>query len=363
MVRELSIGGCERDLTKIAIALDRVRFEPHVACFLSNGPRLADLQAASVPVVELPVRSFKSPSALRGAWDMARYIRRHRIQLIHAFDVPTDVFAAMATRLFPIPVLITSQLSYRDLYPQLFRRMLKLSDRFSDRIVVNSKAVIRSLIDEEGIPPERLTLIYNGVDPSVFHPVGRQRPEWLKDASLVIGAVCVLRREKRLDLLMRSFAEVRVLRPGMKLVIVGSGDQLPEMEALRISLGLSDDCRLIPQTPAVAEWMRAMDIFVLCSESESFPNALLEAMACGCCVVASRVGGVPELVVDSANGLLFESGSVTDLSRVLSRAVGDDGLRQRLGAAASAAALEDFSIADAAQRTGALYESLLNRLS
>jgi len=359
MVRALSIGGCERDLTKIAIALDRSRFEPHVACFHSDGPRLADLQAAGVPVVELPVRSFKSPSALHGAWNMAQYIRLHRIDLIHAFDVPTDVFAAMATRLFPVPVLITSQLSYRDLYPTSYRRMLKFSDRVSDRIVVNSKAVIRSLIDEEGLAPERLTLIYNGVDPSVFHPVGRQRPEWLKDASLVIGAVCVLRREKRLDLLMRAFAEVRDLRPGMKLVIVGSGDQQPEIEALRVSLGLGEDCRLIPQTPDVAEWMRAMDIFVLCSESESFPNALLEAMACGCCVVGSRVGGIPELVVDSANGLLFESGSVADLSRVLERAIGDDGLREKLGVAASATALNDFSIALAAQRTAALYESLL----
>ena len=360
MVRALSIGGCERDLTKIAIALDRSRFDPHVACFHSDGPRFPELLAAGVPVVELPVRSFGSLSAVRGASEMARYIRRHRIQLIHAFDVPTSIFAAIASRFFPVPVVITAQLSYRDLYAPYLRHLLSVSDWCSDRIVVNSKAVRQSLVEEERLAPERISLIYNGVDASVFHPLGRQRPAWLADASLVIGTVCALRSEKRLDLLMHVFAGVRDLRPGMKLVIVGSGAMQPELEALLLRLGLEHDCCLFPQTVEVAEWMRAIDIFVLCSESESFPNALLEAMACGCCVIGSRVGGVPELIADGENGLLFESRNAMDLARVLGKAIQNDSLRESLGHEASVTALGTFSIETAARCTEALYESLLN---
>jgi glycosyltransferase involved in cell wall biosynthesis len=365
MVRGLFIGGCERDLTKIAIALDRSRFEPHVACFHSNGPRYPELQAAGVPVVELPVRSFASRSAIQGAREMATYIRLHGIQLIHAFDVPTSIFAAIASRFFPVPVVITTQLSYRNLYSQSIRSMLKLSDWCSDRIVVNSWAVGKSLQVEEGLAAERISLIYNGVDPSVFNPRERRRPEWLANASLVVGTVCVVRPEKRIDLLMRAFAEVKPLRPGMKLVImgggnVGGGDMMPELDALRLHLGLEQDCHVIPQETDVGSWMRAMDVYVLSSESESFPNALLEAMACGCCVIGSRVGGIPELIYDGKNGLLFESGNAADLARVLTKAVHDDGLRERLGQQASVTALDNFSIEIAARRTEALYESLLD---
>src|SRR5947209_14554437 len=96
MVRGLTIGGCERDLTKIALALDRARFDPHVACFRPEGPRYEELKAAGVPILALPVRSFANYSVVEGARELARYMRSHKIRLIHALDVPTTVFAAIA---------------------------------------------------------------------------------------------------------------------------------------------------------------------------------------------------------------------------------------------------------------------------
>src|SRR5262249_49115046 len=160
--------------------------------------------------------------AIRGAQLMGAYIRRHGIGLVHAFDVPASIFAAIASRFIHIPAVITAQLSFRDLTPSL-RPLLKVVDMCSDRIVVNSKAVRESLEQEEGLDPERISLVYNGVDSSIFHSNGRSRPASLAGAGLVIGTVCVLRREKRLDLLLRAFAEVRSRRPGIRLVIVGSG--------------------------------------------------------------------------------------------------------------------------------------------
>src|SRR5215213_8618457 len=88
MVRELGIGGCENDLTKIATGLDRGRFEPHVGCLHPNGLRLPQLRAAGVPILDLPVRGMFSRSWLSGAKKLAGYIRAHRIQLVHTFDAP-----------------------------------------------------------------------------------------------------------------------------------------------------------------------------------------------------------------------------------------------------------------------------------
>src|SRR5215218_6863875 len=92
MVREVGIGGCETDLTKLATGLDPRRFEPHVGCFLPTGLRVPQLQAAGIPIVHFPVTSMLSSSWLSGARVLSGYIRRHKIQVVHAFDAPMDVF-------------------------------------------------------------------------------------------------------------------------------------------------------------------------------------------------------------------------------------------------------------------------------
>src|SRR5260370_24059118 len=108
-----------------------------------------------------------------------------------------------------------------------------------------------------------------------------------------------------MDLLMRAFARVKSLLPGMKLLIAGSGETLRSLEDLRSQLDLEQDCLFEPAKKAVAEWMRTMDIFVLPSDSESFPNALLQAMACGCAVIGSPTGGLPAHLQDPPTGPLF----------------------------------------------------------
>ncbi len=359
MVRSLDHGGCERDAAKIAVGLDRARFDPHVAVFFEGGFRTREVAAAGVPIVGLPVRSFMNSSALRGARKLNAYLRRHRIQLIHAFDVPLDIFAPPIARWCRVPVVITSQLSFRNMYAFRERIALRLSDWLSDRIVVNSRAVGDSLQREIGLPEEKIYLCYNGVNPADFYPRPGARPVPFDGASLVIGSVCVMRPEKRMDWLIQSFAQVRQINPGTRLLLVGSGPEVPRLMALRDSLGMQDVCRFEPARPDVAESMQAMDIYVNCSSSESFPNALLEAMACGCCVIGSNVGGIPELITHLDDGLVFDSGSPEQLTQMLRLAVADANLRQKFRQQAVVTAHQRFSIRITIQRTEALYETLL----
>ncbi len=358
MVRELGIGGCERDLTKLAKGLDRARFEPHVGCFHENGLRSQELRAAGIPIVRFPVRSFGSWSALAGARQMGAYLRAHRIGLVHAFDTPTDIFAAPTARAYGVPV-ITSHLSYRILAPPLHRFLLRITDRLSSAMVVNSKAV-RLDLEQEKISPERIHLCYNGVETEIFYPQAAPRPAILNGASLVIGSVCALRPEKRMDLLLRAFAQVRRRQPGMKLLIVGSGPMQPALEALRRDLTLEQDCILEPAKVEVADWMRAMDIFVLSSSSESFPNALLEAMACGCCAIGSDVGGVGELIEHQRSGLVFQSGDVDGLAESLLQAIDRKSWRQQMGQAAARRAREKFSMEIAVGTMQTIYDTVLH---
>jgi glycosyltransferase involved in cell wall biosynthesis len=288
-------------------------------------------------------------------------MKEHGIAVVHAFDVPTVLFAVPAARFHRAPVIIATQLAYRDLFSSLYQRMLRITDRLADCVVANSKAVQQYLIDKEGVPAGRTYLCYNGVETDVFHPAAEPRPPAVADARLVIGAICALRREKRLDLLLQAFAKVRHLGTGIKLLIVGSGPMLPDLEKLQASLGLAADCIFEPAKTDVASWMRAIDIFVMSSESESFPNALLEAMASGCTPVGSRVGGIPELISPDQTGLLFDSGDVEGLARSLAQLIQDEPLRRRLSQASVQSARETFSMEINAGRNQALYETLLAR--
>jgi glycosyltransferase involved in cell wall biosynthesis len=361
MARELNLGGVERDAAKIAMRLDRLRFEPHVSTFYATGLRYEELRAAGIPILHLPLTSLLSMDALRAAAMMRSYIRQHRIRIVHSYDV-SGVFGLPVAWFERVPVIIGSQLSYRNLMDKRTQRLLRISDRFADAVLANCKAIGRYLVEEEHLPPGRVEMIYNGVLTDEFYPAVEPRPEPLSRESLTIGTVCVLRPEKNLAVLQEAFAKVRALKPVMKLVFVGSGPELESLEANAVRLGIAADNVFVPATREVARWMRAMNIFVLPSYSEAFSNSLLEAMACGCAVIGSKVGGTPELTgSDEERGLLFESRNAGDLAAKMERLITDERFRLKLGSNAAAFARENLSIEIAVRRTAEMYDRWLLR--
>ncbi len=350
MVRELGPGGTERQLTELARSLDPSLFKTHVGCF-RDGIRTPDLLAAGIPVVSFPVTSFTNASILRGAFVFGRYLRRHRIQIVHTYDVPSVCFAVPIARAFGVPTVLTSQRGHRDLSP--LRWWLRTTDRMAQAVVVNCQYMRDHLVHDEHVPENKIRLCYNGLDPKVFHPASASdgsRP-------FTIGVTCVLRREKGLTTLLRAFARVRDLQPGMRLVLVGSGAMLGELQSLAAELGILPQCRFEPMTSDVRPWLHQMDIFVLPSLSEALSNSLMEAMACGCAGVASNVGGNPELIRHGETGLLFEKEDVEDLASQLRCLIENPEYRRQQAAAGAMRIAGEFSIDASARRMEEIYLS------
>ncbi len=355
-MRELDQGGIERDVAKIATHLDRERFDPHVMAFWAHGFRYDELRAAGVPVIEFPVRSLTSLETLRLAAKFRRYITQHGFQVVHGYDA-SYIFACTVARLARVPVTIGSQLSYLDTVDERTQMWLRLGSRVPDAMLANCEAMRRNLVDDVHLRESRVELIYNGVDTTQFYPP-LSRPA----KASTIGCVCALRVEKNLPVLQQAFANVHVSHPEVRLVIVGSGTQLKSLQENAARLGIEDVSDFIPATREVPDWLRKMDIFVLPSYSEAFSNSLLEAMACGCAVVGSRVGGTPELTgPNEERGLLFTSGNADELAAQLGRLISNPTFRHELGNKAARFAKESLSIEIAAARTGAMYERLLQK--
>jgi glycosyltransferase involved in cell wall biosynthesis len=352
MVRELGAGGTERQLVELAKSLDRSRFSPHVGCF-RGGFRSEELRAAGVPILRLPVQSFLRPSAIQGAWMLARYLRRHSIRIAHAFDAPLNCFGVPVARAARVPVVLSSTRAHRSLNPPRINGILRWTDHMVNGVVVNCEAMRLHLVDEEKVPASRIHLCYNGIDTETFTPASRS------EGRLTIGLVSVLRPEKDVATLVEAFARVAGHPASPRLLIAGGGPMLPNLQALAERVGVGAVTRFEPATSPVVEYLRQIDIFVLPSLSEALSNSLMEAMSTGCTAVASNVGGNPELVLDDETGFLFEPGDIEGLSLRLRQLLDEELLRRRLASNGMRFIRERFTLAESARSMEIIYDTFL----
>jgi glycosyltransferase involved in cell wall biosynthesis len=208
-----------------------------------------------------------------------------------------------------------------------------------------------------------MRLAYNGLDTGAFRPDGNAAELPWRDPCVVIGVACALRPEKGLPTLLDAFARVLPARPEARLLIVGSGPLGPALEKQAQALGLGGACHFQPAVQQVAEWLRAIRIFVLPSLSEALSNSLMEAMGCGCCAVASATGGNPELVTEGETGLLFPPGDAAALAGCLDRLLRHPEERRRLSEAGSRWIRGGFSVESAARQMGRIYAECLESAS
>jgi glycosyltransferase involved in cell wall biosynthesis len=290
---------------------------------------------------------------------MRQWLRENKIQMLHTFDAPSNAFGIPVARLAGIPVALASQRSYRSLLKHPVPGGNRVTDALMHGIVVNCKAIRDHLMEDEGVAEKHIHLCYNGIDLDRFQPKEEPKPEMVRDAEVVIGTLCALRPEKGLETLVEGFARMRG-RERAKLLVVGGGTMRERMEAQAAELSIAQQVVFAGEQRDVPPWMRAIDIFVLPSLSEALSNSLMEAMACGCCAVASRVGGNPELVVPGETGALFEARDAAGLAEILTRLASDEQERKRLARAGCEFLHANFSLAASVARMSSIYDEILS---
>lgn len=260
-----------------------------------------------------------------------------------------------------------SDLQGRNWKYNLLRRAAR---RVVHRYIAVSQDLAGWLRDTVHVPAARIHQIYNGVDQTRFHPreqAGAPPPEasaFLQDARCVIGSVGRMVAVKDYPTLVRAFIRLCQQSPdptGLRLIIVGGGDARTECQALVDAAGLGNQALFPGDRSDTAEWLRCFDIFVLPSLGEGISNTILEAMASALPIVATRVGGTPELVREGVSGSLWSPGDVNGLTELLAAYAGDATRRQREGQAGRARVEQDFAWPRAAAAYASVYSRLLQR--
>ena len=357
----MGLGGAQRHLASLVSGLDPKRFRAAVYCLLEGGELADELRARGIPVTVLGLRRIYGLRALRGFLRLVGKLRAEKTSILHTYLASANIFGAAAAAAARVPCLLTTRrdLGFSD--GRLIGAAQRLTNLRARRVIVVSEEVARRVRTREALQAPVLMVIGNGVDLDRFSPRNRRAQVratlGLSDGARLVVALGHFTHIKGFDLLARAAVSIRSAVPEAVFFSAGTGDRDSFARHVR-ELDLSDCFLLSPPLSDVPPILEAADLFVLPSRSEGVPNAVLEAMAMGLPIVASRVGGVPEILRDGEEGLLVEPGEHAPLASACIDLLRSPMLARRLGQAARARAEAEFGLETIIHRYEQLYEEL-----
>jgi glycosyltransferase involved in cell wall biosynthesis len=372
------IGGTERQAERLAVALKRLGFEVRILTLRFRDDLPLDEEIGGLRVVRIPYPKIKVVGRvvilLRLAWRLFSDRRRYDLVHVHMAEYMAFVSILVARPLGKTVILkfavrppdsagvfgdFPEFVARRRFLEQLLFFVIRKADCF-----VAISEMISEMAIKRGIPPERVVRIPNGVDIGTFHPVTPPEREDLRRSlafhpGLAVVFIGRLIPRKGVADLLGAWRTVSAKRNDVTLYILGTGRSEEEFLAKARDLGLRDSVKFRGSVNNVVAYLQSADLFVLPSHYEGMPNVLLEAMACGLPVVATRVSGVVDIVRDGRNGLLVEPGRPDGLAEAILRLLDDPAEAARLGKAAHETIEKEYSIEAVAGAYAALYQSLL----
>ncbi len=354
MMDSLRTGGSERQFALMASAFRGRAVDLYLGCLQRVGKFLDDLGE----ITEYPTGgSFLNLRAQNSFVRLVRFLRRTRIEVAQSFDFYTNLMLIPAARLAGVPAVVASQRQLGDLLTPMQRRVQNVAFRIADCVVCNSLAAADQLA-RRGVPEGKLAVIFNGIPLEAFETVA---PALTPEPGVMrIGLIArINERAKNHALFLRAAATVANQFPRAEFVLVGDGPFRKELENLARQLGIGARTRFLGERHDIPAVLAALDVVVSPSRTESLSNAIIEAMAAGRPVVATRVGGNPELVRDRETGLLVAPQDEAALANALATVLASPGLAKEWGQKAQRIAHANFTLDHARELFEQLYLNLL----
>ncbi|MFH1023648.1 MAG: glycosyltransferase [Planctomycetota bacterium] len=357
LITDLDPGGAEKTLVALVTRLDRARYEPAVGCLKSEGPLAATLRDAGIPVESFGMTPLSLPFA---AIRLAGTLRRFRPVILHTWLFHANLAGRFAAKMAGVPAVISSiRVAEGE------RRWHLVSDRMTQGLVSHNLAVSEGVRDfsirQGGISPDKITVIPNGVDANACAaavPLSRESLG-IPEGAPVILTVARLDRQKAVETLLAAVPEVLDRHPSAIFIIAGEGPRRGPLENEARRRGITPAVRFLGKRDDVPQLLKTADMFALPSRWEGMPNALLEAMAAGIPVAATRVPGIREIIRDGETGHLFPPDDPAALARIIIRMLSDPEATRRLGTNAAAHVRQFHRFETMVEHTMKIYEEVL----
>ncbi|MBN2470720.1 MAG: glycosyltransferase [Anaerolineae bacterium] len=362
VLSSLQLGGVERQLANYLRASDSSQFEHHVISIGQSGPLLEELQQMGVATVVIG----KSPGKLdlfRATGELRRTMQRIRPQIVHTHRFAAGWRARLtALTIRPRPALFHTEHGLNPWKKGLYLWLDRALARVTDVLISVSSPSFQLRQTREKYPLHKSHLIPIGIDMARFDTSGHGeavRAELgIPASAILVVVVARLEPVKNIETLVRAFA---VLDERYHLLVVGGGSAFEDLQAQVAALGLEARVSMPGYRSDIPDVLAAADIFCLPSLREDFPVSVLEAMASARPVIASRVGGIPDMVVDGETGLLFDSGDADQLVQAIRVYGEDEAQRLAAGQKGRARVVAEFSLARQVEQLEALYHQFAAR--
>jgi glycosyltransferase involved in cell wall biosynthesis len=370
----LDIGGAEKQFIEAVRHLKRDRFDVKVLSFACDGKLRSEIEALQIPLTSLGFSGLKGkfhPQAVvqlyRLMREMVRYLRREQPQIVQSYLFWANIYGSIAAKLAGIPVIITGRKGIEAKYYTKwhYRGLQTLSNLLATTIITNSINVQQYCVKHEKyVTPAKVRVFYDGIELSRFAIKGEQTDKKktfpIPADAPVVGIIANLHPIKGHKDFLTAAAAVLQMYPQTVFLVVGRDIGIKsELEAFAQELHIRDAVIFTGERDDIPDILSILDLQVSSSLSESFSNVILEGMAAGKPIVATAVGGTPELVVHEETGFLVPAGNSQRLAEAMIRLLGDQALRVQMGDAGRRRIELLFRIEQTVQQLEAFYHNLV----
>ncbi len=342
----LDVGGLERNVLNQARYAPKLGERVSIICLERPGALAPQVEAMEARIICLD----KKPGIRLGLFgQLRRTFADLRPDVVHTHQIATLFYAGPAAHWAGVPLVVHTEHG-KERYTQRFRtRMLgRVAGWFTTTFFCLTDDMAAAVRHSRIVPDRKIRVIFNGIDTSQFlvpcDTESIRKLLGIPDDAPIIGTVGRLTEVKRQDVLLRGFAKARTKFPAAHLLILGDGPLRKELEDLAAELGIGSSVHFAGYQSPTAPFIQAMNVFALTSRSEGMPQAALEASVCGVPAVASRVGGLPELIDDGKSGILFPVGDDDALASALGKLLAEPATARQMGQAAKDRAISKFDI-------------------
>ncbi len=362
LVEELTIGGLEKILTAIVLNLDKKKYNVSVWCLREGGFFADKLVKEGMDVKVLHISTSRNPLSI---YKLYKLLKHHKFDIIHTHAYSAGTIGRISAFLAGIPVIISHNQNVYGHYNKYYHFVEWLLSYITDKIICVSDKVMKFTNETQGIDTKRLITIYNGIEE--FCSVSKKETLDLRKkfnipiSSPVIGTIAQFSEKKGLEYLLRSASVLFKDQRDVIFLLVGDGTIKGRLEQLCADLKIENNVIFVGERNDIPEMLSLIDIFVLPSITEGLPLAMLEAMSCGKPVIATSVGGVPEIVENGVSGILVQPKDSDALCGAMREMLSDVGMRDRMGREGQMICEKGFSSRAMVNQIENLYDTLLEK--